>query len=374
MTTLTAFKIADETVTFYSGAQTTLPEIETLYSGAGNGLSFYTPYPTLLNVAPASTDGKFYLYSIDNSGYMQYKGDIIVNDNGSYIDYRNTVVSYMVFNNSGTLNTIDFYHQTGIPINSGYHDAALVSIGSVNFDTAGYSSPVFGANLYNPFTNEFMATFTGSGTDGLLLHYDGSIERVSDSSTNGYVPQDSLIYNNSSGRYQALIAPNYPTWNLLSYIPVAFSDPADCNLYDLAFDDAGLNAALAAGEISFFYDDVYFYGEVYSEISPGVYDHFLLKINSTWDQYTKISLLAGDTDTTNLFNGIADGSIFPSTAIYGADFYLTGGTEPPVFYSVSVGSGPTPAPTNRTTKIPVPIHLPCVINCVPLIDRRISKW
>jgi hypothetical protein len=46
---------------------------------------------------------------------------------------------------------------------------------------------------------------------------------------------------------------------------------------------------------------------------------------------------------------------------------MTSGDEPPMFYASTISSA---SGADRTTKNPFPVGLPCIVPCIPVIDRR----
>ncbi len=382
MPTLTAVKTGEENFTFFTGSEP-LPALSAFLPSGNTFLYFYPyggPSPLLCNeFNVAGSDWNFFYYAMNNDGWAEITATVdwsIIPGTG-YPDadygYDFFYVAAMGYDNPGNGVTVagNIYGAVA-GINDGVQPLALGLLGSGSYNFGIIPS-------YNSFllpgainTNGPLGPVTlfamgdGGGTwDFYFLVPDGGGGIDALQVALGIPDVIFRLITYDGARYNAI----NNNGQLVSFIPTAVGGADDAVVYDIDFDSAFLNDCFQNGYVEILPAGDKFLLIIYEDGSGPVPIQLLL-VESDWSGYVEVSVSGGDAVTQTILDNYILGNSFPSFAydpLTGA-YLMTDGEEPPMFYSFA-GMAP-PVTVNRTTLKPFPFGLPCIIPCIPVIDRR----
>lgn len=376
MATLTAVETSSQTMLIFSSSNS-LPSQESFLDGLhGSQLYMYTygsqtcgTFGNDVNLVYPDVTVNY--YGICEGGYLTYTG------NGNLSDPDISTVGSGVFFSGkiyiGQLNddatSCYIEHSTiAINLNAGFVTSGMTTLNTtISFPYTNYLvSARLGTNIYRNNGVGYDLTVSDNDTDMLsfytLVSYGvGTIAQYGIYEIDTSIEDGPIPYVNTyKNRYRSFSSVDDGTWRIVDFDLVAFGNPFDFTIYEIAFD---------TGTYLEYFNDVFTDGENYylvvvTDSDGNRINPILLKVNFEWTEYEKIFIQAGDSEAqARISNYLAgNGDISFAYDETSGNILMTAGVEPPMFYGVSAPQGPQ---SDRSTKRPTPYKLPCIVNCIP---------
>jgi len=376
MATLTAVETSSQTMLIFSSSNS-LPSQESFLDGLHGDQLYMYAYGSQTcgtfgnNTSLNYPDIGIQYYGICEAGYLAYTGNGTISDpdissigSGAFFGHK---VYFGEINNAGTdcyiqhsnvsLNLNDGFVTSGITVlNSAISTPYINSAIDANLGINIYRANGVGYDLTIKDLDSDLVSYYTFVSDGIGTITQQGIYEIDTSIEDGPIP----YVNTYKNRYRSFSSVDDGTWRIVDFDLVAFGNPFDFTIYEIAFD---------TGTYLEYFNDVFTDGENYylvvvTDSDGNRINPILLKVNFEWTEYEKIFIQAGDSEAqARISNYLAgNGDISFAYDETSGNILMTAGVEPPMFYGVSAPQGPQ---SDRSTKRPTPYKLPCIVNCIP---------